>query len=114
MKISFLVTIIAILVASPASAATPVLICENSQAKLVVGICGIRGCDATVTDSGIVSGYLVTRQRFPSGALTYNPAPRAKKRCTFSISALRSGLRNVVNTPVCARSLKGARCRWVY
>ena len=97
-----------------AAAQTPVLICENTSAKLVIGICGISGCTATV-QSGIKTGtHNVRRVRYQNGALDYVPGPRAIVRCTFKVSALRFGVRTITNVPACAPALKLARCHWVY
>ncbi len=100
--------------ATPSPYTTPVLICNNPKANLVIGICGIIGCDATVERYGATAHYNVKRKRYANGALDYIPGPYATKKCTFKVSALRYGMRNITNRPGCAPELKGARCHWLY
>lgn len=100
--------------APPQPGVTPVLICTKPSVELVIGICGVIGCNASVTHGSDMEVYNLRRKRYSSGALDYVPGPRAKEPCTFRISALTRGVRRVTNAPSCSPDLRNAPCRWLY
>lgn len=107
-----LLPILSVLACGTAFAAdtTRLLTCEKSRGNSVVfGICGVSGCSAAVTVNGKVTTYSVNRKKNTDGSLDYTPTSGAKKKCSISVSALRSGIRSLTKVS-CGNSLKGTHC----
>jgi len=97
--------------ASSAFADSRVLVCTKGTNKVEFGICGVRGCIASVSSARRAAvTYRVGRQKLSSGALQYTPTDGAARRCTFNISTLSNGRRSISNTPSCNTALRNARC----
>ena len=98
---------------SAASAETVrILVCENTKARIEIGICGIAKCPVDVIVNGATTSYLMTRKKKDTGALTYNTRANASRRCTIVIGPLDKGARRVQNAS-CARDAKGSACQFV-
>ncbi len=114
-KIFALLALGLFVVTGSAHAGTRVLSCVNfhNDARVSIGICGVNNCVAEVTVGGVVKNYNVKRKKENTGALVYSPVPKTKNKCTFTISALKKGMRKITNTPSCAHGLKDARCEFI-
>jgi hypothetical protein len=96
------------------AAADRLLVCSRGTSSATFSLCGVAGCSASVVNNGATASvYSLKRKKETTGALTYTPARNATRRCSFSISPLKNGVRKISNTPSCARGLKNASCNFI-